>query len=139
MNNDEDAPAYELPAWRRFLNTVHCHLVWWRRRWIPHLVWYGDEVDVLVNFSADKLPDGLTMNDNPLRCLFSGRLHDAELALHDAGVTFDKGMGFDGRDWEWDFSLAGPVSVKFKRHAAKPERRKEKPRPRLIWKRGDAA
>ena len=51
-------------------------------------------------------------------------LNKAKQHLNEIGITFDSGMGFDGRDWEWDYSLEGPISVRFKRRAANPERRK---------------
>lgn len=46
-------------------------------------------------------------------------LWQAEEALRALGLTFDTGAGMGGdameRDWEWDWSLSGPVEVKFRR------------------------
>lgn len=38
---------------------------------------------------------------------------EAEKALRKLGITFDTGAGFGFRDWEWDFSLKGPINVYF--------------------------
>ncbi|MHA1815235.1 MAG: hypothetical protein ACTSX1_04465 [Candidatus Heimdallarchaeaceae archaeon] len=38
-----------------------------------------------------------------------------EDALHAAGIHFDTGAGFGCRDWEWDYSLQGPIKIYFKR------------------------
>lgn len=101
------------------------------RRKLPYLVWWDDEVDVTVTFSQDKLDDGMDP-DGAFRRFFSGGLHEIERCLGSMGIGFDKGIGFDGRDWEWDFSLSGPISVRFRRRAMRPERRKERPRPKLV-------
>ena len=37
-------------------------------------------------------------------------LHEIEILFHKMNITFDTGYGC-GRDWEWDWSLKGPVSV----------------------------
>ena len=42
---------------------------------------------------------------------------------------FDLGLikhepGIGGRDWEWDWSLSGPISVTFRGRAARPGQRK---------------
>lgn len=37
-----------------------------------------------------------------------------ERLLGELGITFDRGIGFGGRDWEWDWSLSGPVTVRAK-------------------------
>ncbi len=117
--------------WGRLMREVwHFRL----KRWIPRLVWLGDEIDVVVTLTEDKLPEGLGPADNPLRLLFSGGLFEIEKQLRTMGITFDTSMGFGGRDWEWDYSLAGPISVRFKGRAKHPERRvrKECPKPRLV-------
>lgn len=102
--------------------------IWWaraiqfRRRFIPYLVWHGDEVDVRVRF-----------RENPLRAetvagaladLHRGSFYEIEKMLGEVGIEFDRGMGFDGRDWEWDWSLRGPISVSFRRRAQRPELRR---------------
>lgn len=98
------------------------------RRRLPYLVWYGDELDVGVILSRYKLnPDG-----DPTKQLFTGTAADVEIALRDMGISFDTGIGNHGRDWEWDWSLRGPISVRFKSRATAPQLRMERPRPRLI-------
>jgi hypothetical protein len=88
-------------------------------RWLPRLVWRDDEIDVTITWRDDPLrPDR-----DSFRQLFSGRLYEIELMLHEMGISFDTGMGCDGRDWEFDFSLSGPVSIKFRSRAKRPERR----------------
>lgn len=89
------------------------------RKKLPYLIWYNDELDVCVTFHEDKL-----RQDDPLRSLFGGHLHQAEKLLNEVGIEFDHGIGFRGRDWEWDWSLRGPISIKFRNKAKKPELRK---------------
>jgi hypothetical protein len=83
---------------------------------------------LVVTFTADKLPAISAGSPEAglqaaLAELDSSPLADTEAALSRLGVGFDKGMGPDGRDWEWDYSLRGPISVRFKRRAQRPERR----------------
>src|SRR5690606_11003094 len=101
-------------------------------RRIPRLVWPGDELDVRITFKSDCLSDGGT-SDEAFHTFYSGALAEAQRKLREAGIEFDTGMGFEGRDWEWDFSLRGPVSVTFKRRAQHPERRVARPRPTLAF------
>lgn len=49
------AVAGEMMGLQLFFSRVKRQLVWWRRRFVPMLVWYGDEVDVGVQFSREKL------------------------------------------------------------------------------------
>jgi hypothetical protein len=97
---------------------------------IPSLVWHGQQVDVHVTFAEHKLDQA-----DPMASLFSGRLAEIEHALFDAGIDFDRGVGMGGRNWEWDWSLRGPISVTFVGRAKNPERRKERPHPKLIFSR----
>jgi len=97
------------------------------RRRLPFLVWYGDELDVIVTFPNDTLD-----SSEPFGSLFDGHLAEIESRLRAAGIEFDRGVGFGGRDWEWDWSLKGPISVQFKSRSTHPERRQERPRPRLV-------
>ena len=127
-----------MPPWRVALSRAYHALIRFRYRWIPYLVWRNSEIDVVVTFSQERLAEGGDPNEAIAR-LFSGRLHDARMALHDAGVEFDTGMGFGGRDWEWDYSLKGPISVRFKGTAARPHLRRARPKPRLATKDGRAA
>src|SRR5580658_2662069 len=96
------------------------------RRHFPFLVWYNDEVDVTVTLCQERLD-----SDQPFTSFYSGVWRDIQLQMHDAGVSFDSGIGCDGRDWEWDFSLKGPISVRFRGRAERPELRRERPRPKL--------
>lgn len=104
-------------------------MLWKRRRYIPYFVWWQDELDVVVTFSREKLdPD----DPSPVGRLFDGDLHYVEESLRLMGIKFDRGMGWEGRDWEWDYSLSGPISVRFKGRAATPHLRRERPKPKLV-------
>jgi len=61
--------------------------------------------EVLVQFDLTKL-------DQKKR----DKLFRIEKLLHEIGIRFDTGFGCGGRDWEWDWSLKGPVKVLFKRY-----------------------
>lgn len=39
------------------------------------------------------------------------KLFKIEKMLEEIGVNFDTGSGFGFRDWQWDYSLSGPVQV----------------------------
>lgn len=41
-------------------------------------------------------------------------LHKIEKLLYKNGIYFDTGSGDNVHDWEWDWSLKGPVSVEFR-------------------------
>lgn len=116
----------------RGLELVWMRVKWWWRyhilRRVPTLVWDGDEIDVRVTFREARLPDFKITEDGhgfeaALQYLNKGQLAQVERLLGEIGIDFDKGGGPGGRDWEWDYSLAGPISVRFRRRAAKPERR----------------
>jgi hypothetical protein len=125
----------EMPWWRIILSRLYYWGVRQRRR-LPYLVWYGDELDVVVTFSEDKLrPVEIRPGDDPrdaFHQLFGGAFFEIEQTLDNMGIRFDKGVGLDGRDWEWDWSLKGPISVRFKARATKPELRMERPKPKLV-------
>jgi hypothetical protein len=38
-------------------------------------------------------------------------LFEIEKKFREIGITFDTGGGMGQRDWEWDFSLNGPVKI----------------------------
>lgn len=122
----------ELSGFASLWSSWKFRLIRWRRKWIPTLIWYGDETDVTITFTEDRLdPEGT----NPFAQLFGGGLHEIETRLHNMGIGFDRGMGFGGRDWEWDWSLSGPVHVRFRGRARNPERRvraREAPKPKLV-------
>jgi hypothetical protein len=105
-----------------------------QRRKMPYLVWYNDELDVAVTFSRERLlPDGTI--DDAYGALFGSRLAEVEGVMREMDIEFDRGVGFDGRDWEWDWSLKGPISVRFRHRATKPERRRERLKPKLVCSR----
>ena len=53
-----------------------------------------------VNFDVEKLGrDGLN------------KLFQIEKLFLELGINFDTGGGFGGRDWEWDWSLSGPIKL----------------------------
>jgi hypothetical protein len=105
-----------------------------QRRKLPYLVWWNDEVDVTVTFSQHRLPDGATL-DEAVSYLYRSRMAEIETSLAEIGISFDRGGGYDGRDWEWDWSLKGPISVRFRHRATKPERRRERLKPQLVCSR----
>ena len=39
------------------------------------------------------------------------KLFEIERKLRELGVNFDTGGGCGGRDWEWDWSLEGPIKL----------------------------
>jgi len=53
-----------------------------------------------VSFDLEKL------GDEGLAALF-----EIEQKFLEIGVSFDTGAGFGRRDWEWDFSLKGPIKI----------------------------
>ena len=89
-----------------------------RARWIPYLVWQGQPVWVRITFTEAKLPhiEAASIEELGARAaafMNSGHLAMIERDLNEIGVEFDKGVGLDGRDWEWDWSLRGPMEVRF--------------------------
>jgi hypothetical protein len=116
----DEPMARVMTPWERTLFLLQRQWIWFRRR-LPYIVWYGQEIDVCITF----LNDPLLANDfdSAMRQLHSGKLHEAELALREIGVRFDTGMGCKERDWEWDWSLKGPVSVRFRSRAQRPYER----------------
>ena len=121
----------EMTRFERWRERIRVELITFRRRRIPYLVWWGDEIDVRVVLMEDKLPAESSI-DQAFSSFYGSGIRDVEMKLYQMGVTFDTGMGYHGRDWEWDFSLSGPISVTFKGAASRPERRKEKFKPRLV-------
>ena len=113
------------------------------RRKLPYLVWYDDELDVRVTLSQDRLPDGEFKPgegiEAVIRPLFSGSFAECERIFGEMGIYFDRGMGCHGRDWEWDWSLKGPISVRFRARAMRPHLRREPPRPKLVVDNSKAA
>lgn len=120
MESSAEGPAREMTPWELLVSRFHSFLVRLRRKF-PYIVWYDQELDVRVQFLAKRL--SAESFDDAFSQLWSGDLHEAMVKLREAGVTFDTGMGCGGRDWEWDWSLRGPISVRFRSRAQHPERR----------------
>ncbi len=124
--NETEPAGHEMIGFELFWHGISLR---WRRhvlRRLPRLVWPGDEIDVTVTFSQDPLDP-----DDPMHGLFSGGLYEIEQQLSHMGIGFDRGQGCYGRDWEWDRSLDGPISVTFRSRAKRPERRKAKEHHKL--------
>ena len=119
--------AREMTGIRSFFSRIkvwiHVHI----KNRLPSLVWVGDELDVCVTYSEDPINQ-----DDPERGLTYGALAEIEGQLAALGIRFDSGQGEHGRDWGWDWSLRGPISVTFREKAANPERRKARPKLRLV-------
>lgn len=105
----EPVAEYMTPR-QKFGGKVRMQIERLRRR-LPYLVWAGDEISVRVTFSENRL----TASDpaDAHAQLSTGALPEIEERFREIGVYFDKGLGMDGRDWEWDYSLQGPISVTF--------------------------
>lgn len=101
---------------------------WRLKRWIPRLVWLGDELDVRITFTQDRLCP-TTDTAVAFRQFSSGAVREIEKQLSRMGIGFDSGMGCEGRDWEWDWSLSGPVRVIFRGRSKNPELRVAPPEP----------
>jgi len=54
---------------------------------------------VLIQFDLSKVP--------------IEKILEMEKILHEVGISFDTGTGFGCRDWQWDWSLKGPVQVSY--------------------------
>lgn len=149
-NTDVDALADELVAAERAhhadelstLDQLFSNISLWCkrvRRKLPYLVWYGDEVDVTITFTSEGLKlvseaeaeAATTDNKKRKKKLYNeaeaqlrtNPVTEAENLLRRAGLKFDTGTGFGGRDWEFDWSLSGPVHVTFRSRAKAPSAR----------------
>jgi hypothetical protein len=109
----------EMNFWQRIFHKASgwCYRNISRR--LPRLVWIGDEVDISVNFHHIGNLGGAGID--PVN------LYQAQNLLNELGITFDTGSGCRGRDWEWDWSLHGPISLKFRGRAREPELRRTQP------------
>jgi len=124
----------EMTQWEKIISAIKYRAIRLRRR-LPYLVWWNDELDVTVTLSQDKLPMVELPADRmgeALRPLFSGAFAEIERTFLEMGITFDTGMGGDGRDWEWDWSLKGPISIRFRSRCQRPHLRRERPKPTLM-------
>ena len=116
----------EMTQWEAFFSRIKYWLIRQRRR-LPYLVWWNDELDVTVTLSQDKLD-----RENPLCSFQGGAFAEMQRDFSALGISFDSGQGPEGRDWEWDWSLKGPISVRFRGRCSRPHLRMERPRPRLV-------
>ena len=101
-----------------FANRVRERLKTLRRRWFPYLVWHGQPAWVRVTFTEAKLPaiegpDLQKVLAQSVAVFGSGHIAEIERALAEIGIEFDTGAGPNGRDWEWDWSLRGPIEIRF--------------------------
>ena len=113
---------------RYFMRQIKHWYVMNIKRRIPHLVWYGQDVDVTVTFFDTRLDPSST----PGSIKYAGdmaALAKAEDALQKMGITFDKGIGLGGRDWEWDWSLEGNIRLSFRQ---KHKGSRARPKPELV-------
>jgi hypothetical protein len=62
------------------------------------------EAEVLVQIDLTKLSE--TQRE---------KLEEIEAIFRDLGIHFDTGSDGGSRDWEWDWSLIGPIKVYFKK------------------------
>ena len=114
---------------------LHYLRTWWIlhiRRKLPMLVWYGQDVDVTVTFSDLRLAPDCTVDgiryEGDIETLWR-----AEVALRQLGLSFDCGTGHNGRDWEWDYSLRGPVKLAFRRkHKGNREPKQVRPPLQIV-------
>ncbi len=97
-------PGFFQRQWRAFKGWVAAHR--------PYVVWPGQRVWVRVRFSEDRLRNGTDIRAG-FDALTKGALPEIENKFEEMGVSFDRGLGFSGRDWEWDWSLKGPMEVTF--------------------------
>ena len=114
--------ALEMNKLQLILSRLYTKWVLFRRKFIPYLVFYGEELDVGITWKENKLRQNSTIGD-AMKQLDSGHLSKIENMLSEIGIGFDKGIGCGGRDWEWDWSLSGPVSVRFRRVCKTKEKR----------------
>ena len=114
----QEPAGREMTKLEQFVSNWKHRLLRFRRKYIPVLLWYGEEVDVGVT-----IKDWGALGGEP------GRVWDAQQCFRDMGISFDTGSGCDGRDWEWDYSLSGPISVRIRGRAKRPWKRVHQPNP----------
>lgn len=137
--NEPQSPVRHMTKREMIINRISG---WWKyniRRKLPYLVWRGQEVDVCVTFKNLRLAPDCTVDN----IRYEGdmeTLWKAENALGQLGLEFDKGTGRTGRNWEWDWSLYGDVSLSFRgKHKGERKPRHKKPDLRLVPKKTEAA
>lgn len=102
-----------MPSWKSGLRRALAELMvakmlnMWRwvktlwARYIPNIVWRRQPVQVGIHFDLSKVD--------------RQDIFEIEKLLNKNGIYFDTGAGCGNRDWELDWSLRGPVEVRFKR------------------------
>src|SRR5262249_16527973 len=98
-------------------------------------VWLDDEIDVRITLMQDKLPQMKFKPEDEaaaLKSLFSGAFAEMEQTFGELGIKFDSGVSREGREWEWDWSLSGPISVRFRGRAKRAELGGERRKPTLV-------
>lgn len=73
--------AREMSPFRQATHKARVALTRFRRRFIPMLVWWGDEIDVVVTFKENKLRAS-TLSD-ALADFNRGSLHEAKKILNE--------------------------------------------------------
>lgn len=127
MQQETDQLCIQMTALQKLMHKISVFMMRIRHKF-PYLIWRDEEIDVRITLSQDKLDP----NGDPFKQLFGGAFSEIEKTFLEMGISFDVGMGECGRDWEWDWSLKGPISVRFRNRATKPEIRMERKRPRLV-------
>ena len=104
FRNPVDNPSVqrEMTRWERIKERTSAFFKYRVRRKLPYLVWYGERIWVRVQLTEYGIGGDLST------------AWKAEDALKANGVTFDTGTGGVGRDWEWDWSLKGPIQITFR-------------------------
>lgn len=122
----EPHAAREMGRLEALFHRIKSWLIWQRRK-LPYLVWWNDEIDMTITLLGHKLRE-----DGDLSDLFTGSGAGVAEAFNSMGIEFDRGVGLGGYDLEFDWSLRGPISCRFRGRTAHPERRRSAPRPELV-------
>lgn len=106
---------YKPSIWQKVKSEVG---FWWNRFMysMPRLVWPGQEVDVTIHFNGIGLSQRTGDFNEWLAEIKNAEIknyYDAIVALNSMGVHFDTGVGLDCAEWNFDYSLSGPVKVRY--------------------------
>lgn len=75
------------------------------------VVWCAEPKEIYMLEAAGKLHYRVKFNLAKMTQDQKNDLWGIESALRRIGITFDAGSDGDVRDWEWDWSLKGPISI----------------------------
>lgn len=103
--------AEEMTGLKLFLSRFKARLIMFRMKYLPYIVWYGQKVDVRLTFKENKLT-ATNINDAFVQ-FKSGHIYKIEKMLNEIGVDFDTSISEEGRAWDLDWSLTGPVELIF--------------------------